>query len=334
MTVLIGLACLAVAGLEMVMAFVVGPREREALRQELTTSYEERLRKLEAAQRKDEIFETEEETRLHTLEDDLGGLRLRVVQVERDLQSRVGGLGQDLEQATGRVNALEADRDRINGLQRRLTQAFQAVDGVLADLLQHTLDRLDRETAETLGERATEVQTIRGAIAGTGTELQGALVQIFEQCTRHHDLEPRFKISMGGTRPQDLYYLSGRNPRWLRQHFGSVLESLRSDMDSPAEDPAEEDVAALQSLLLAVNAAGAGFAQIGPLVVVRIPEALLCGVLTLMECRDFDTATLAGDPMAAAIRLRTLPQHRLFDLTRWPSRFPAEEQPGDPSSIC
>jgi hypothetical protein len=334
MTLLIGLACLAVAGLEMVMAFVVGPREREALRREMKSTYEERLRKLEAAQRKDEIFETEQETRLHTLEDDLGGLRLRVVRAERDLQARVGGLRQDLQLATGRVTALEADRDRINGLQRRLAQAFQAVDGVVADLLQHTLDQLDRAATETLGERAPEVQTVRGAVAGGTSDLQGALVKIFEQCISRHDLEQRFKVSMGGTRPQVLYYLSGRNPRWLRQHFGDALESLRSDMDSPGEEPAEDDVAALRSLLLAVNATTEGFAQIGPLVIVRTPETLLCGVLTLAECRDFDTAALAGDPAAAAVRLRTLPEHRFFDLTRWPPRFPVEEQPGDPSSIC
>ncbi|MCW2918354.1 MAG: hypothetical protein JWN52_6422 [Actinomycetia bacterium] len=334
MTVLIGLACLAVAGLEMVMAFIVGPREREALRQEVKSTFEERMRKLEAAQRKDEIFETEQETRLHTLEDDLGGLRLRIVQVERDLQARVGGLGQDLHQAIGQVNALEDDRDRINGLQRRLTQAFQTVDEVVADLLRHTLAQLDQETAETLGERAADTQTIRGAIACATTEFQGALVQIFEQCTRHHDLELRFKVSMGGARPQEVYYLTGRSPRWLRQHFADVLQSLRSDMASPAEDPAEDDVAALQSLLHAVNATGEGFAQIGPVVIVRTQDTLLCGVLTLAECRDFDTATLAGDPIASAVRLRTLPPHRLFDLTEWPPRFPAEEQPGDSSSIC
>jgi hypothetical protein len=332
MTVLIGLACLAVAGLEMVMAFVVGPREREALRRELKTSFEERLRTLEATRHKDEIFETEQETRLHSLEDDLGALRLRIVQVENDLQTRVGGLGQDLRETAGRVSALETDRDRINGLQRRLAHAFQAVDGVVADLLQHTIDQLDRATAETLGERGAEVQTVRGAIACAATEFQGALVQNFEQCLRHHDLEPRFKVSMGGTRLQEVYYLSGRNPRWLRQRFGSVLESLRSDMASPGEDPAEDDVAATASLLLAVNATGEGFAQIGPMVIVRIPEALLCGVLTLAECRDFDTATLATDPDACAVRLRTLPQHRFFDLTQWPLRFPAEDQPGDLSA--
>jgi hypothetical protein len=330
MTVLIGLACLAVAGLEMIMAFVVGPREREALRRELKDSYEERLRRLEAAQRTEEIFETEQEARLRTFEDDLGALRLRIVEVERDLQARVG----DLQQAAGRVSALETDRDRADGLQRRLASAFQAVDGVIADLLRHTVEQLDRAAAETLGERVGDVQTVRGAIAGATTELQDALVQIFEQCVRHHDLEPRFKVSLGGPRPQEIYYMSGRNPRWLRQHFGAVLESLRSDMGSPGEDPAEDDVAALQSLLLAVNAAGEGFAQIGPLVVVRTPAALLCGMLTLMECREFDTAALAGDPAAAAVRLRTLPPHRLFDLTLWPPRFPVEGQPGDPSSIC
>jgi hypothetical protein len=328
MTLLVGLACLAVAGLEMVMAFVIGPREREALRRELETAYEDRLRKLEAARSKDEIFETEQETRLHTLEDDLSGLRLRVVQVERDLQARVGGLGQDLHHATGRVTALEGDRDRVAVLQRRLSQAFQAVDGVVADLLQHTLDQLDRAATETLGERVPEIQTVRGAVAcGTG-DLQGALVQIFEQCVSDHELDQRFKVAMGGTRPQVLYYLSGRNPRWLRQRFGEVLESLRSDMDSPGEDPAEDDAAALRSLLLAVNATAEGFAQLGPPVIVRTPEALLCGVLTLAECRDFDTTALAGDPAASAVRLRTLPEHRFFDLTRWPARFPVEERPG------
>jgi hypothetical protein len=251
-----------------------------------------------------------------------------VVQVERDLQARVGGLGQDLQHATGRVTALEGDRDRVAVLQRRLSQTFQAVDGVVADLLQHTLDQLDRAAIETLGERAPEIQTVRGAVAcGTG-DLQGALVQIFEQCARHHDLEQRFKVSMGGTRPQVLYYLSGRNPRWLRQRFGEVLESLRSDMASPGEDPAEDDEAALRNLLLAVNATAEGFAQLGPLVIVRTPEALLCGVLTLAECRDFDTTVLAGDPAASAVRLRTLPEHRFFDLTRWPARFPVEERPG------
>jgi hypothetical protein len=334
MTVLIGLACLAVAGLEMVMAFVIGPREREALRRELATSYEERLRTLEAARRKDEIFETDQETRLHTVEGDLGALRLRIADVERDLQSRVGGLDQYLERATGRVEVLESDRDRLGGQQRRLGQAVQTVDGVVADLVRHTLDQLDRETARTLGERTHEIQTIRGAIACTAAALQGGLVQIFEQCVRHHDLEPRFKISMGAGRPKDLYYLSGRSPRWFRQHFISVLESLRSDLASPAEELVEDDVAALQSLLIAVNAAGEGFAQIGPMVIVRTPDSLLCGVLTLAECRDFDTAVLAGDANASAIRLRTLPEHRFFDLTKWPARFPADGQPGDSSSIC
>ncbi|MVZ99243.1 hypothetical protein F8568_002335 [Actinomadura sp. LD22] len=54
-------------------------------------------------------------------------------------------------------------------------------------------------------------------------------------------------------------------------------------------------------------------AQIGPLLIVRTPRELLCGVLPLAELRLPETAGLLDDPSRAAARLRRLPAARLLD---------------------
>jgi hypothetical protein len=290
MTLLVGLACLAVAGVEVFMAFVLGPRERAALRQELKDSYEERLHRLETAPRHDDLFETEHEARLRN---ELGSLQLRIAQTERDLTG--------LAEVQRRIGALEHDL------------RFEVVQGIVGDLLRHTVAELDQASLETFGENLPEIYTIRGAIGGAD------LQDDFERCALQFGLQDRFTLASGDGR---LYYLSGRSPRWLSDRFLGVLRSLRHDLDSPGEDPAPDDVAALRQLLLAIDAAGRGFAQLGPLVVARTSGSLLCGVLTLAGYREFDTAALAPDSIATAVRLRTLPEHRFFDLTEWPQRFP------------
>jgi hypothetical protein len=80
----------------------------------------------------------------------------------------------------------------------------------------------------------------------------------------------------------------------------------------------ESRLEAAQSLLGRLVGVDVGGAQVGPLVVVRTPEALVCGVLALAELRKDVNATPLAEPIAVAERLRRLPEGRFCDLSDGP----------------
>ena len=156
-----------------------------------------------------------------------------------------------------------------------------------------------------------------GNTTGKVTSQHGA---IYANLLDQHGLKVRLQVDD----PEGVrYYLAcpaGRGPVELEWDFISLLDTLRDQTRPGAPTP---ELAALQSLLLAVNELGKGFVQIGPLVIVRAPDALLYGVLSVSESRCFDTDRLIGDIPAAAARLQALPENRFGDLTAWPLRIQA-----------
>ncbi|MFC4909066.1 hypothetical protein [Actinomadura gamaensis] len=98
-------------------------------------------------------------------------------------------------------------------------------------------------------------------------------------------------------------------------------EAEKATRPEGAREPSEParvadggDVAAARRLLSALRDVGPGGAQVGPLVLVRTPNALLCGVLPLAELRTADADPLA-DPASWTERLRRLPPGRFCDAT-------------------
>ncbi|MFC7732643.1 hypothetical protein [Actinomadura keratinilytica] len=58
-------------------------------------------------------------------------------------------------------------------------------------------------------------------------------------------------------------------------------------------------------------------AQIGPLLAVRSRDEFLCAVLTPPQSLELESDGVFWDPAAAAVRLRRLPSHQLWDLSLW-----------------
>ncbi|MFI0357104.1 hypothetical protein [Actinomadura sp. 9N407] len=115
------------------------------------------------------------------------------------------------------------------------------------------------------------------------------------------------------------YYLSGASPRSLESDFLALLHQLstiRRDHPETRLDDLGTEIEAAGVLLDALHQTERAGAQIGPLVIVRTADALLCGVLPLAELRKTEPAALVADPSSTAARLRTLPPSRFHDATR------------------
>src|SRR5262249_47731632 len=152
--------------------------------------------------------------------------------------------------------------------------------------------------------------TLLGALSGDLVPVSDALRLRYAGLLEQHGL--RIRLQVAG--PEGVrYYLAspaGRGPVELAWGLLSLLGSLLS-RGGPAAPPRE--ATAFHALLLGVHALDKAFVQLGPLVVVRTPEALQCGVLTVSEARCFDTDRMLADLPAAAARLQALPPGRFHD---------------------
>ncbi|MGI5165890.1 hypothetical protein ACQEU3_16165 [Spirillospora sp. CA-253888] len=283
--VILVLLCLVVAGGELFLAFDrkrTGPGTEVAeLRRRLTGTRDE-LAELRASHDK------------------------RITELA-DAQSRQAELAAS---ADSRVHSLIAQiNDRmvpeINDRLRHEKETAELLGAEVAALRAHLVGRLDQAVAASLG--ADPVDTVAGALAADGAEPRGDLARAYARVAE------RFRLRIELTAPDDTgdgeawrvrYYLSGRSPRALERDFFDLLRALRAGCDDDA----------VPGLLRALREAGTGGAQLGPLIVVRTPEALLCGVLTLAELRRPGHAPLA-DPADTAALLRRLPAGRFLDAT-------------------
>jgi hypothetical protein len=295
MTTILILACLAIAGAELYMA-------RGARR------VADRLERLEAiALLQDERIESI-----------AGGL-----QGASPGENGAGGASADgdLDRLTAesallreRLDTLEEAGRADRELHARVSGAVQSLEQVVSDVLRHTVTRLDQEVDRTLCGPSPhgdgQCDTVRGVVSGAAPEDRESLTRVYEECAAAAGLRIRFRVPDLSGPWHARYYLGGRAPRELERDFLAMVESVRTET-------APEDEAGLRGLLRALDLMAAGFAQIGPLVAARAPGTLLCGVLTLAECRDFHADDLVGDPAAVARRLRRLPAERMCDVTTW-----------------
>jgi hypothetical protein len=260
------------------------------------------------------------ELRLGPLEDraDADHLHDQVSQVDhlaRALETNVSALRDQVRDLVTRLDAVERSSTHDRELQRDLAGALESVESVVARVHHHVRDQLDHEIMETLGGDPPDSGTVGGGLAADVTPLGDTLVMLYANLLDQCGLKVRLQVD----EPTGLrYYLAcpaGRGPVELEWDFISLLDTLRGLARPGAPTP---ELAAMQSLLLAMHELGKGFVRIGPLVIVRTPEALLYGVLTIAESRSFDADRLIADIPAAATRLQALPESRFGDLTTWP----------------
>jgi hypothetical protein len=253
-------------------------------------------------------------SRLMAVEDETRVAGERLAVVESDVRTAGDRLAtvQDGVAATGeRVAVLSSS---VQDGTEDLSSALESMEGVVGRVHTRIQEQLDREVTETLGGEPADAGTLLGALSGDIAPMEETLVLLYASLLEQHGLRIRLQVAEpDGTR----YYLAcpaGRGPVELEWEFLSMLDSLRSVARPEAPSP---EMGALQSLLLAAYALGKGFVQLGPLVVVRTPDLLLCGVLSVGESRCFDTERMMVDIETAADRVQTLPLSRFHDLTTW-----------------
>ncbi|MQY05648.1 hypothetical protein [Actinomadura macrotermitis] len=170
--------------------------------------------------------------------------------------------------------------------------ALDRLEGEVAAIRAQLAGRLDQAVAASLG--ADPVDTVVGALAADDEEVRAELGRAYERFAGACGLRVEMVVPVEEEPWRVRYYLSGRSPRALERDF---IELLRA--------PGAE----ARALLEALRGVGQGGAQVGPLVMVRTPDALVCGVLTLARLR------CGADPLADPDGLRRLPESRLLDAT-------------------
>jgi hypothetical protein len=323
MIVILILACLVIGGAELYMA--------RSARQTA-----DRLEKLEAiAVLQDERIES---VTGRLTGDGVPDLDKRLKTSVHRIDAELARITEENSKLRDRLAALAEAHGRDRRLHQKMIRAIESLEHTVAGVFTHTLNQLDQAVAATLGDPPGDCDTARGIVCGGAAASHDALVRGYEQCTEDAGLRVRFRVPSATDPRHARYYLSGKDPRELERDFHTLLDSVRLDLvqpDAAPPEPTEPDAAepesappdavrsaagtpgeaAFEGLLRALHDVDSGFAQIGPMVAARTPDALLCGVLTLAECRGFDTVALIGDPAAVAARLSTLPGERVRDLT-------------------
>ncbi|MFD0904724.1 hypothetical protein [Actinomadura sediminis] len=188
--------------------------------------------------------------------------------------------------------------------------------------------------------------TATGRLWTRDDQLEDILTDVYERCVRANRLSVRFRTAEGadglepGSPERRRYFLGGQLPDDLAGAFSALLISTGADLPhgglagngggrrglarvepgmpagvEPARPP--EDEAALKALLRTLAECSGGVAQIGPLMAVRTRDELVCAVLTAGQSLELESDEVFWDPAAAAVRLRRLPSHQLWDLTAW-----------------
>jgi hypothetical protein len=303
MPILLVLACLAVGTAELYLARDSGQRARQlAELGVMVTEQEQRL----------EVLTSQFGATVPALQRQLGDLdRLSADMLQA--KARLAQLGDQTAVFSRRLTALEESRRYGQDLNQRITRTLEALEQNLANVLRYTIGQLDQAVSATLGGAEPGASTVSGGLCGSDAAQRPGLSRAYELCTRTNGLTIRFRVPLKTSAWHVRFYLTDKSPRELERSFLSLLDSVRSQPTSQGE-------ATFQGLLLTLNDNGPGFTQIGPMIAVRTPDALLCGVLTLTELRRFDADRIVGDPTAAAMRLRALPAERVRDLSTWPAR--------------
>ncbi|WP_329519073.1 hypothetical protein [Spirillospora sp. NBC_01491] len=310
MTVILILLCLAIAGRELYLAF---ERKKPASAPEIA-DLRTQLAALRGTRDELERFRAAQAKRLD---------RLAADQEER-FELLTGDRSRDdgaLRETDARVRSLVAQINErmLPDVNARLSRQREIADRLTADvgaLRAHLVGRLDQAVAASLGADPPDLVT--GALTGGSSPAEEAdgltLIGLYEAFAERYEL----RVELTHPVEQDgfwlvRYYLSGRSPRGLERDFIDLLGGLRTGRTGggpPADD-------AVRDLLQELHGIDKGCVQLGPLLIVRTAEALLCGVLPLAELLRPDAAALVADPALAADRLRCLPEGRFCDVSGW-----------------
>ncbi|RFS85726.1 hypothetical protein D0T12_12080 [Actinomadura spongiicola] len=271
----------------------------------------------------------------------LTALRRKLTEVETSVRAvtRTGAEAIEgrVDLALGRLDDLERGGTEILELQRSLTRTLEGVEDVVTELLQFTEGELDDTVTATLTGRPNgHAVTATGRLWTRDDQLDDILGEMYERCVRASRLNVRFRTVEGqdgpGSPERRRYFLGGQDTEDLAGAFLALLISTGADLPKngarrgltrvepgvpPGVEPNRppEDEAALKALLRTLSESSGAVAQIGPLMAVRTRDELLCGVLTAEQSLENDE--VFWDPSAAAVRLRRLPSHQLWDLTPW-----------------
>jgi hypothetical protein len=287
----------------------------------------------------------------------LAALRRKLAEVETSVRSftRAGtaAVESKVDTALDRLADLERGGEEILELQRTLTRTLEEVEDVVAELLRFTEGELDESAGAALAGRPRTPADDGAAVRATGRlwtrdgQLEDILTEMYERCVRAARLTIRFRTAEGpggaapGTSEQRRYFLAGQHVEDLIGGFTALLISTGADLPHngtgerqrsgslarvqpgqglpPGVEPVRppEDEAALKALLRTLFESNGAIAQIGPLMVVRTRDELLCAVLTPPQSLEMESDDVFWDPAAATLRLRRLPSHQLWDLTAW-----------------
>jgi hypothetical protein len=227
----------------------------------------------------------------------------RTERIATGLREELATLHAQVDLSLDRLAELDAERDHDLERYRDFTQALDAVEDLVAEF------RSD--------EHEPATATIRGGLVGDTESSHDVLTKAYEDLVDSVDLRVRMKVPEGSQTWHTQYYLAGKSSARLRRDFTALLETLWT----PQADT-------FHQLAVQLGVADHAFAQIGPLVLLRVPGSLICGVLTAAESRRFDADRFVADPALAATRLRELPDSRFRDLASGPQSLQAAPDPG------
>jgi hypothetical protein len=285
----------------------------------------------------------------------LAALRRKLGEVETSVRAvtRAGGEAVEgkVDAALGRLADLERGGEEILELQRALTRTLEDVEDIVAELLQFTEGELDDTVTAALTGRPRahgDAVTATGRLWTRDDQLEDILSEMYERCVRASRLNVRFRTAEGADGPvpgspeRRRYFLGGHASEDLAGVFSALLISAGADapvngngngnggdarrglarVEPGVPSGVErvrlpEDEAALKALLRTLSECSGAVAQIGPLMAVRTRDELLCAVLTAAQSLELESDEVFWDPVAATVRLRRLPSHQLWDLTRW-----------------
>lgn len=318
MTVILILLCMAIAGRELYLAF---ERKRTGNAPEIA-DIRTQLGALKGTRDELERLRAEQSRRLDALEAGRGE-RLdeagRDERLEEDLARLAAEQSRENETLRGtdaRVHSLvtqinERMVPEINARLGRQREAADALAAEVAELRGHLARRLDQAAATSLGADPADV--VAGSLAAPGPGLR----EPYERFAESYGM--RVELVHPSEPGLVRYYLTGRSPRGLERDFLDLLHTLRTACDRKGAAPPN---AAAQALLEALRGIGEGTVRLGPLLIVRTPETLVCGVLPLAELlkaragASAASAASAADPGEASAHLARLPAARRHDASR------------------
>ncbi|REE99143.1 hypothetical protein [Thermomonospora umbrina] len=295
----------------------------------------------------DEYIKTQA-SRLQDLEQQrvtLSALRRKLTDLETAVRAAPApdtpDAGERIDTALVRLADLERNDTEIQKLQRDLTRTLEDVEDVVGDLLRYTGGELDDALRSSLrGGRSEGASPVPGRLWARDPQVQDVMEDMYERCLGAVRLSTRFRTverAEGGGPERRRYFLSGRSMEDLAGAFTELLISTGGDLGAaallptdvrvagaphPADRPVMSDEAALKGLMRALYDSGGGTAQIGPLLTVRTREELLCAVLTSSQSLELENDEVFWDPSAAALRLRRMASHQVWELTDWAGRLP------------